>query len=126
MTEVEGFIHQYEGEQREVMLFLHSLLEQELNLISKLQYKIPFYYRKSWICYMNPLKNGAVEFAFTRGNELSNSQGLLIDKGRKQVSSVEFKKVADIPDESLNEVIHEAILLDETVPYASKRNMINN
>ena len=126
MIEVEEFILQYEGEQREVMLFLHSLLEQELNLISKLQYKIPFYYRKSWICYMNPLKNGAVEFAFTRGNELSNSQGLLIDKGRKQVSSIEFKKVADIPDESLNEVIHEAILLDETVPYASKRNMINN
>ena len=43
------------------------------------------------------------------------------NKGRKQVFSVEFESVADIPNETINEIIQEAILLDETIPYASKR-----
>lgn len=70
---------------------------------------------------MNPTKKGTIEFAFTRGNELSNEQGLLDSKGRQQVYSVEFESVKDIPQETLNEIIQEAILLDETKSYASKR-----
>jgi len=121
MTDVEDFIQQYEGNQRKVMRFLHQLLSKELSLTDKIRFGIPFYYRKSWICYMNPTKKGTIEFAFTRGNELSNEQGLLESKGRKQVYSVEFESVNDIPQETLNEIIQEAILLDEAKPYASKR-----
>ncbi|MEP2668631.1 MAG: DUF1801 domain-containing protein [Cyclobacteriaceae bacterium] len=121
MTDVEDFIQQYEGNQRKVMRFLHQLLSIELSLTEKIRFGIPFYYRKSWICYMNPTKKGTIEFAFTRGNELSNEQGLLDSKGRKQVYSVEFESVNDIPQETLNEIIQEAILLDEAKPYASKR-----
>lgn len=101
MTEVENFIYNYDGSQKEIMLFFHNWLTSELNLTDKLRFKIPFYYRKSWICYLNPrptgssgraTKNNAVEFAFTRGNELSNSQGMLDNKGRKQVFSIELRK----------------------------------
>ena len=121
MTEVEDFIYNYEGSQREIMLYIHKLLSDELNLTDKLRFKIPFYYRKSWICYLNPSKNSSIEFAFVRGNELSNSQGLLDSKGRKQVWSIELTKKSEIPIKELTEIIQEAILLDETVPYASKR-----
>ncbi len=121
MTDVEDFIYTYDGSQKEIMLFFHNWLTSELNLTDKLRFKIPFYYRKSWICYLNPTKNNAIEFAFTRGNELSNSQGMLDNKGRKQVFSIEFKNVSDIPIKEITEIIQEAILLDETVPYASKR-----
>lgn len=121
MTNVEDFIQQYEGNQRMVMRFLHTILTTELNLTEKIRYGIPFYYRKSWICYMNPNKKGTIEFAFTRGNELSNEQGLLDSKGRQQVYSVEFESVKDIPQVTLSEIIQEAILLDETKSYASKR-----
>jgi hypothetical protein len=103
------------------MLYIHKLLSVELNLTDKLRFKIPFYYRKSWICYLNPSKNNSIEFAFVRGNELSNSQGLLDSKGRKQVLSVELTELSKIPIKELTEIIHEAILLDEAVPYASKR-----
>jgi hypothetical protein len=72
---------------------------------------------------LNPLKIGGVELAFPRGNELSNIQGLLIDKGRKQVSGIELDFIDTIPIESILEVINEAILLDELVPYSSKRSM---
>lgn len=66
---------------------------------------------------MNPGKNGSVELAFTRGNELSNGQGLLEDKGRKQVKSIAFTTRSEIPEQMMREVIHEAIILDETVKY---------
>lgn len=121
MTQIEDFIYQHEGDQREVMLALHELLALELGLTAKLRYKIPFYYRKSWICYINPVKRTRVELAFIRGNELSNEQGLLISKGRKQVLGIEFEKASDIPFEALHEIIRESLMLDEMVHYKSKR-----
>ncbi|MBK8702685.1 MAG: DUF1801 domain-containing protein [Saprospiraceae bacterium] len=121
MSAVEDFIYQFEGSQRDVMLHFHDLLTVELNLTEKIRFKIPFYYGKSWICYLNPKKDGKIELAFVRGNELSNYQGILDDKGRKQVCSVEFEKVSEIPIQQMNEIIQEAILLDETTPYESKR-----
>jgi len=121
MTEVEDYIYNFDDSQRETMLFLHKLLSVELNLTDKLRFKIPFYYRKSWICYLNPGKNNSIEFAFVRGNELSNSQQLLNSKGRKQIWSIELTKLSKVPIRELTEIIQEALLLDETVPYASKR-----
>ncbi len=97
MGEAENFIYQFEGNQREIMLYFHNLLTCDLGLEDKIRFKIPFYYRKSWICYLNPTKEKKIEFAFVRGNELSNSQGLLKNKGRKQVYSIDFEKVSDIP-----------------------------
>lgn len=120
MSEAEDFIFQFEGNQREVMLYFHNLLTTNLNLIEKIRYKIPFYYGRSWICYLNP-KDDGIEFAFVRGNELSNHQQILDNKGRKQVYSIEFEKVSEIPIKLMNEIIQEAILLDETKPYESKR-----
>jgi hypothetical protein len=102
------------------MLFIHKLLSDELTLTDKLRFKIPFYYRNSWICYLNPSKNNSIEFVFVRGHELSNTQGLLDNKGRKQVWSMELTKPSEMPIKELTEIIQEAILLDETVPYASK------
>ncbi len=121
MEAVEDFIYRHEGQQRELLLQLHQVLTEELNLSPKIRYKIPFYYNRSWICYLNPTKQDKVELAFTRGNELSNAQGLLDSKGRQQVFSIEITSLSDIQNEALHEVWQEAILLDETVPYASKR-----
>ena len=111
----------FDGDQRNVMEYMHNILTRDMQLMDKIRFKIPFYFGRSWICYLNPLKNEKVEFAFVRGNELSNYQGLLQNKGRQQVYSIEFEKVSEIPVELLNEVIQEAILLDQSKPYASKR-----
>ncbi len=104
-----------------IMLHLHHLITQFPEVTGKIRYRIPFYYRKSWICYLNPLPRGQVELAFTRANELSNEQGLLDFRGRKQVAGIVFSAVEEIPEETLMEVLSEAILLDEEVPYKSKR-----
>lgn len=119
---IEDFILDHPNSQQQTLLqVLHDLLLSYPEVTGKIRYKIPFYYRKSWICYLNPVKNDGVELAFTRGNELSNEQGLLDSKGRKQVYGVTFYKPEDIPLKVLQEVIGEAFLLDEEVPYASKR-----
>lgn len=121
MTQVDDFIHSFEGEQRKTLNYLHQLLANELELTPKIRFKIPFYYRRSWICYLNPTKKKTVDFCFLRGNELSNEQGLLSSKGRKQVMSVEIAALDDLPKDPIREVIHEALLLDDTVPYTLKK-----
>jgi len=121
MTDIEDFIMQHEGNQRLVMNYFHTLLTEEFNLIAKLAYKLPFYYRKSWICYLYPTKKGNVDLSFPRGKELSNSQGLLKSRGRKMVYSINFTDLKDLPETAVREIIHEAILLDEKVPYNWQR-----
>ena len=121
IKEVEDYIYHFEGNQREVLFFFHDLFTKGLNLTEKIRFKIPFYYGRSWICFLNPVKGGKIEVAFIRGNELSNDQGLLESKGRKQVYGIEFEKVSEIPLQLMNEIIHEAILLDQSTPYSFKR-----
>lgn len=116
-----NFIYGKEGVQRDILLHLHGLLSTFPEVTGKIRYRIPFYFRKSWICYLNPIKNGGVELAFPRGNELSNAQGILMANDRKQVRGITFVNVKDIPDETIIEILAEAILLDEEVKYASKR-----
>jgi hypothetical protein len=117
MTEVENYIHQFEGQQHKVLLYLHRLLTNEFNLTEKITFKIPFYYSRTWICFLNATTNNKVELAFTKGNELSNEQGILESKGRKQVYGLEFEKVADIPVPLIHEILHKAILLDQKKSY---------
>jgi len=121
MTEVENLIYRFENEQREIMLFFHHLLTEEFSLTDKITFKNPCYYKRSWICYLRPLKNRKVELAFMRGNELSNHQGLLQSNGRKQLRSIAFSSMADVPLDTMKEILHEAILVDEIKPYESKR-----
>ena len=83
MKDLEVFMLRYEGSQKDIMQYLHSIMASLPGVTGKISYKLPFYYRKSWLCYLNPTKDGKVEFAFTRGNELSNIQGILESKGRK-------------------------------------------
>jgi len=120
MHTVDEFILNHQGKQREIMLYISHLLLDQPGVYGKITYKIPFFYRKSWLCYLNPTRDGGVEFAFTRGNELSNDAGLLVARGRKQVMGITFYDVNEIPHDSLAGIIHEALLLDEQVPYRLK------
>ncbi|NNC85994.1 MAG: DUF1801 domain-containing protein [Bacteroidia bacterium] len=121
MSDVENFIYSNDGHQKDVMLFLHNYMVSQPAISAKIRFHIPFYYRKTWICYMNPRKDNSIEFCFIRGRELSDGQGILEYKGRVMVTSVNIKTVKDIPEQALFEVIQEAILLDENVPFTVKK-----
>ena len=124
MTDVEDLMYQFENPQREVMWFFHKLFTDHYLLTDKITFKNPCYYKNSWICYLKPLKNSKVEIAFMRGNELSNAQGILKDKGRKQLRSIDVADLNKAPLDLIREVLNEAIALDETTPYESKRKSI--
>ena len=126
MTEVEDLIYQHDNPQRELMLFFHNMLTDEYLLTDKITFKNPCYYKHSWICYLKALKNGNVELAFMRGNELSNHQGLLKSNGRKQLRSIVLGNLKEIPLEAIKDILNEAIHLDQTKPYASKRKTQND
>jgi len=121
LDDINEFIAQFEGQQKLILKKLHNLISSYPRITAKIRYKIPFYYQKSWICYLNPVKYGGIELAFPRGNELSNSSGILDDKGRKQVRGIEYRHLIEIDQAAIDEILQEALLLDEQVKYASKR-----
>lgn len=113
MKNVEDYILGLDGQQKAIVSFLHHHLLESHDLSSKINWKIPTYYRRSWICYLNPIKSNGVELAFFRGSSLSNEQGILRDKGRKLVSGIELYAIESIDLPPINEIIQEAILLDD-------------
>jgi len=121
MSDVLDFIDDKQSNQKEILEFLNEWLLSYPEIENKIRYKIPFYFRQSWICYLNPIKEDGIEVVFLRGNELSNDQNLLDFKNRKQVAGLSIYDVKAIPTELLGEVLEEALLLDETIPYAAKR-----
>lgn len=120
MNEVEYYIFQFKNSQKDILLYLHHLLVNKFNLTPKIRYKIPFYFGNKRICYLNPIKKDKIELAFTNGNKLSDSQGLLISKDRKQIKGIEFSDIKLIPEKDIIEIIQEAVLLDDTIPSRSK------
>lgn len=96
---------------------LHRIFSDFPGIELKERYKLPFYYGRSWICYLNPLKKGGFELAFTRGNELEDVGGLLSFRGRKQIAGVIFKKTSEIPEAEIRSLFTEAYTLDRAVPY---------
>ncbi|MEL7339056.1 MAG: DUF1801 domain-containing protein [Bacteroidota bacterium] len=118
---IRDFIERQDQDRRDLLRYFHHLLAEEMELEAKIRYKVPFYFRHSWICYLNPVKPAGIELVMLRGNELSNVQGILEARGRKQVSGIIYTKVSEIKVDLIREILHEAIILDETVSYASKR-----
>ena len=109
---VETFILGLDGQQKAIVSFLHHRLTNHHDLIPKIIFKIPMYYRKSWVCYLNPIKNDGIELAFLNGKSLSNEQGLLNCKGRKMVCGIDLLDIGCVPEKSIDEIVQEALILD--------------
>jgi hypothetical protein len=118
--QVEDYIYRHTGTRRRILLHFHELLTAELGLTDKIRYRIPFYYGRSWLCYLNPIKPDGIELAFLRGSELANEQGLLDRKGRKRVCGLDIYNLKAVPHDTLYEILQEAILLDESSTYSRK------
>lgn len=117
MYAVEEYITQLEDNQRKIAAFLHQKLSEEFGLEAKIRFKIPFYFRKSWVCYLNPVKNDGIELAFIRGNELSNEYQYFDFKGRKQVMGITIYDIKDLDRDIFEQTLIEALTLDESVKY---------
>jgi hypothetical protein len=121
MQDVSSYISNAPEPERALLNALNSYLTELPGVFVKMNYGLPFYYRNSWICYIALIKNGGVELAFTRANELSNEQGILDFKNRKQVAGIVFRELSDLNQKELYVIIQEALLLDETVNYSVRK-----
>lgn len=115
MIDVENFIARLDdiGEQKDIMWYLHHLILSHPGTTTKIRYRIPFYYRKTWVCYLNPKKNGQVDFCFIYGVEMADPYRLLVAGDRKQVRSVTFTVIEEIVEYQLLELLQEAFLIDD-------------
>ena len=113
MSSVEHYILGLDGPQRAISSFLHQHIKFKHELVSKIQWKIPTYYQRHLICYLNPIKRNGIELAFFRGTKLSNEQGLLAHKGRKLVAGIDIYNVEEIELELIDQIINEALILDQ-------------
>jgi hypothetical protein len=120
-VQINEYLYNLTLEQAGIVQCLHDLIVETPGIEVKRRWKLPFYFRKSWICYFNVLKDDSVEWAFLRGNELSNEHGWLESKGRKQIYSVSFKTREDIDLRLAQTQFQEALLLDEHVPYSVRK-----
>jgi len=120
--QISDYLYKLTSEQAGIVQCLHDLIMETPGIEVKRRWNLPFYFRKSWICYFNVLKNGNVEWAFTRGNELSNEAQWLEARGRKQIYSVDFAAVGDIDMQLAKVTLQEALLLDEHVSYSVRNN----
>lgn len=118
MNPIESYL--YDSRQRDLLLYLHEfLLSQDLE--SKYRFNLPFYYGKTWICYLNVVKmTGRVELAFVRGRELSQTKHLLNFKKRKMVGGFEWQSLSEVNESEVRLVLNEAIEVDSEVPYSWK------
>ncbi|GAA4315030.1 hypothetical protein GCM10023183_35470 [Nibribacter koreensis] len=79
-------------------------------------YKCPFYYYLGQLCYMSTTKTGSVYLGFVKGMHLSNDQGLFAEPDTKQIRKVFFHPDQPFPEESLRELLQEAILYNDFKP----------
>lgn len=99
--------------QMEIILRLHRLFTDIPGIECKKRFKIPFYYRHSWVAYLNPIKKDGIELCFLKGLEMSNHDGRLQSKDRKMVAGISIYSFEEIDEDSVLDHFHEALILDE-------------
>ena len=102
--------------QMEIILRLDGLFSEMPGIEVKKRFKIPFYYRHSWVCYLNPIKKDGVELCFLKGLEMSNHDGKLQSKGRKMVAGISIYSASEIGQDSILDHFNEALILEEGKP----------
>ncbi len=117
MTIYDDFLRKLEDENLiEVCNTLRDEVMKYPNLEIKKKFNLPFFYGKTWICYLNLIKEQEIELCFVRGRELPSKE-LLNFKKRVMIAGLSFKKVSDIDFGVLKLLLEEAVELDNCKPY---------
>ena len=113
MDDIYSFIGELDKEQADICQILHDYISMFPHMELRFKFDLPFYYGRSWICYVRPHpKGGGVDLSFIYGNELVLNEHLLVSRGRKQVRSLYYESPKEIDFQVLESVLIEAIELD--------------
>ena len=103
-------------EVRQLLLNAHHFLQENLPPFATcaIKWKIPFYKLHRNFCYLNRHPDH-ITLGFPNGYKLSARPDILLgeDEKLKQVRYLEIRSIEDLYSDIVQEVLHEAILLDE-------------
>jgi len=110
---VDEYIYRQSIKNAEILSSIRRvILNSSFKIIEDIKYKVPYYSCNRGICYMNVSK-GMVYLAFLKGYLMDVNEINLKANGRKIVKSIRFSEFS-LKDEALvNQLIHEALILDE-------------
>ncbi len=99
-SELIDYADHWNSDQSAMIRLVHELWLDLPGVTGKLRYKIPFYYRTTWMAYTQAAAGGGVEIAFIRGKDLIGLGHNLDFKCRKQIAGITFYnlKQMDIPE----------------------------
>lgn len=114
MKPTEAYILRQSPEFQEIIFYVISVIEQEMDATELLfKWGIPyFYFQKKPFIYIAPNKlKGFVDIGFAKGFQLTLHQDILVGEKRNTIKSLRYFKIDSVKDKVLREVIQEAKLL---------------
>ncbi len=119
-------------EVRELLMAAHLFLRETLPPFATcaIKWRIPFYSLRRNFCYLNRHRDH-ITLGFPHGYRLAPQPGRLLGESEKlkQVRYLEIRCVEDLYSEETLRILHEAILLDETMakvkPEFRRKNRIS-
>jgi hypothetical protein len=116
---VEELIHHLPvNEKRLTMAIRDCILQTAPMLQEKISYGVPFYYKRSRICFIWPasVPNGGLKegilVGFCKGFLMANEEGVLQANGRKEVLTVNYLSLPQINRQLVTQWIQEALIID--------------
>jgi hypothetical protein len=111
---VEDYILNLPIADQEAAFYIHNELLSQPGMRCDLRWSLPFYGRKRWICYLNPLKKGGFEWVFLDGQQLYSSGGLLQKRSRSRVAGLYYPTETGTELNFIPEnLVQEALWLDD-------------
>ena len=87
------------------------ILTSSEQIREQIKHKIPFYYYKGQLCYINPFDDRVV-LGFSRGADLPDEFRMLVGTG-KSIRHVVFDVSEKIDDDKVRILIYEALIVNE-------------
>lgn len=107
---IQAFFDRLDEERRLIALVLHEIIVGVDDAVTtKMRYRIPFYDKDTWFCYINPLKRGGVELCFLYADRLDDTSGILDFRGRKMVGGITCRSVDAIPYDEVVDLLQQAV-----------------
>src|ERR1051325_879732 len=118
MSVLEYIEETNQREVRELLLAAHLFLQETLPPFATcaIKWRIPFYSLRRNFCYLNRHRDH-ITLGFPHGYRLAPQPNVLLGESvrLKQVRYLEIRSVEDLYSEETLQILHEAILLDETM-----------
>jgi hypothetical protein len=112
------------SEVRELLITAHLFLQERLPPFATcaIKWRIPFYTLRRNFCYLNRHPDH-ITLGFPHGYKLAPLPGILLGENEnlKHVRYLEIRSIEDLYSEMTRQILHEAIMLDETMAKTKRK-----